>query len=276
MGILLQILKIAALIILGLVVLVAIGFQVQPRPFSPFSQRTPALRTVPLPAGLPAPVERFYRVVYGDEIPVIELAVITGRAAMRPAGPFMLPGRFRFSHNAGQGYRHYIEMTLFGFPILKVNERYVDGKSLARLPFGVSVDNDPNTNQGAALGLWAELVWMPSIFITDPRVHWEPVDDHTALLVVPFENAAETFVVRFNPDTGLIAYLESMRYHGAESKAKTLWINEAREWSTFDGKPFQKKGAAIWMDDGKAWAVFEVDEVVYNVDVQEYLYAEGE
>jgi hypothetical protein len=40
-----------------------------------------------------------------------------------------LPGRFRFIHDAGKDYRHYIEVTLFGFPIMKVNEFYLDGKS---------------------------------------------------------------------------------------------------------------------------------------------------
>jgi hypothetical protein len=33
---------------------------------------------MPLPDGLPAPVERFYRQVYGDDVPRIESAVITG------------------------------------------------------------------------------------------------------------------------------------------------------------------------------------------------------
>lgn len=56
-----------------------LGLQITPAPFSLHPERTPALETVPLPEGLPAPVERFYKTVYGDEIPVIETAVIQGR-----------------------------------------------------------------------------------------------------------------------------------------------------------------------------------------------------
>ena len=36
--------------------------------------------------------------------------------------------RLRFTHTAGQDYRHYIEATIFGYPLIKVNESYLDGK----------------------------------------------------------------------------------------------------------------------------------------------------
>ncbi len=34
-------------------------------------------------------------------------------------------------------------------------------------------------------------------------------------------------------------------------------------------------GAAIWMDDGKPWAVFTVEDIVFNVDVKEYIRQKG-
>lgn len=87
-----------------------LGLQVKPRPFAPFPQEAPALKTVPLPAGLPVPVERFYKTVYGDQVPVVETAVIKGRAVISPFG-VKFPARFIFVHNAGRDYRHYIEAT---------------------------------------------------------------------------------------------------------------------------------------------------------------------
>src|ERR671933_322688 len=50
------------------------GLQVQPAPFPavPGTPTPPA--TVPLPTGLPAPVERFYRQIYGEQVPVIGTA----------------------------------------------------------------------------------------------------------------------------------------------------------------------------------------------------------
>ena len=66
-----------------------------------------------------------------------------------------------------------------------------------------------------------------------------------------------------------------MRYHGPESQSKTLWLNEAREWSQVNETLLNKTGAAIWMDDGKPWAVFTIADIVYNVDVSEYIRAKG-
>jgi len=93
--------------------------------------------------------------------------------------------------------------------------------------------------------------------------------------VVPFEDTEETFVVRFDPETGLISYFESMRYHGAESTAKVLWLNESREWGTLNGQTTLMVGAAIWMDNGKPWAIFTLEDIVFNVDVGEYIRAKG-
>lgn len=260
---------VAAVVLLGWV-----GLRIMPAPFRAFPGQAPVLKTVPLPTGLPAPVERFYRQVYGDSVPVIESAVVSGRARLRPFGPFYLPARFRFTHIAGQSYRHYIEATFFGIPIFKVNERYLDGKSLAETPVGI-VDDDPKQNQAANLGMWSESLWFPAIFLTDPRVRWEAVDEVTALLIVPFEDTEETYVVRFDADSGLISYFESMRYQGPESEAKILWLNESMAWSEINGVLTSKTGAAIWLDQREPWAIFDVEDIVFNADVQEYIRQKG-
>jgi hypothetical protein len=263
-------------ILIGLVVLVVIlwiGLKIKPKPFVRIPVQDLDLTKVTLPDDLPAPVERFYRKVFGDQVPIIESAVISGRAKMRMFW-ITLPGHFRFIHDAGKDYRHYIEVTLFGFPIMKVNEFYLDGNSRLELPFGVT-ENEPKVNQAANLGLWAESVWLPSIFITDPRVSWEPVDENTALLRVPFGENTETFVARFDPQTGLLSHTEAMRYKDAADEAKTLWINESTAWEDLNDQLTMTVGAVTWFDDGSPWAVFSVDEVVYNVEVGEYVQRRG-
>jgi hypothetical protein len=254
-------------------ILAWLGLQVQPAAFPPYPDPAPVLQSQEIPEGLPAPVERYYRTLYGDQVPVVTSAVITGRADMRVIG-ITFPARFRFIHEAGKDYRHYIEATLWGIPIMKVNEQYLDGHGRMELPVGV-IENEPKVDQGANLGLWAESLWLPSIFLTDNRVRWVAVDEVTAVLVVPFGEEEERFVVRFDPETGLPHLFEAMRYKSADSESKTLWLNEVLEWGKLDGKFILLTGSATWIDEGSPWAVFRVEEVIYNVDVEDYLCHKG-
>ncbi len=207
-----------------------LGFQIEPSPFPDYPEAQPAsIETVALPADLPAPVERFYRAVYGNDIPVIQTVVIQGRGVMRPFMNIPIPARFVFVHNAGKDYRHYFEAALFGIPLLKVNEGYLDGASFFESPMGTYFD-EANANQGANLALWAEAIWFPSLWVTDPLVRWEPVDKYSALLYVPYEKTEESFLVRFNPQTGLIDMMEAMRYRElGQGQPKILWIVSAEE-----------------------------------------------
>jgi hypothetical protein len=258
-----------------LVVLLALGWaglQVKPASFPLYAQGV-RLETTALPQNLPAPVERFYQKIYGDQIPVVNSAVITGRATMRIMS-ITFPARFRFTHEAGQNYRHFIEATWFGLPIMKVNETYLDGNSRLELPFGVT-EHEPKINQAANLGLWSETIWFPAYFLTDTRVHWESVDDVTAFLVVPFAESSERFLVRFDPETGLITMLESMRYREASHERKILWLNDVLEWGKVNGYMLPRRAALTWFDQGRPWANFTVEDVVYNADVKDYVRAKG-
>ena len=255
-------------VLVGLALLGWAGLQITPRAFTDLEPpaTTPAttLATAPLPDDLPAPVERFYRELYGEQVPIIDTAVISGRGTMRIAG-VTLPVRWRFLHDTGQAYRHRIETTWFGLRTLAIDERYLDGTARLELPMGVV--EGPNVDQGANLALWAEAVWMPAVWVTDPRVRWEPIDEHTAVLVVPFDAEEETFVARFDPDTGLLQLLESMRFKGEDDATRTLWLNEVTAWSELDGQLQPIETAVTWFDEGSPWAVLTTEQVVYDLEL---------
>lgn len=260
-------------IIFILILLLWIGLQISPKPFPAYEGIPQSAGSIALPADLPPPVHRYYEELFGDEVPVIHSAVISGRATLRVNG-LKFPSRFRFTHVAGHDYRHYIEATIFAIPLLKVNESFIDGNARMEIP-GSVIENEEKIDMAANLGLWAESIWLPSVFITDPRVRWEADDDQSALLHVPFRGGEDVFKVQFDPKTGLLSSMESMRWKEATSEHKTRWTNEVVGWADLNGVRIPSPGTVTWEDDGVPWAVFTVEEIVYNSEVSEYVHERG-
>lgn len=69
------------------------------------------------------------------------------------------------------------------------------------------------------------------------------------MLVVPFGEKQDHLVVRFDPETGKVLFFETMRYKSKTGKM-TLWVN------------------GTWVEDGKPWIHTQVEEMVFNEDVQ--------
>jgi hypothetical protein len=49
----------------------------------------------------------------------------------------------------------------------------------------------------------------------------------------------------------------------------------ALDWGSISGHTVATTGAVTWFDEGTPWAVFRVEEVIYHIDVQEYVRAKG-
>jgi len=243
---------ILAIIAAALLFVAWLGLRIQPAPFPSFGKQTAPLKTVPLPQDLPAPVERFFRATYGESqdsgviIPVIHSAALSGRGRMSPLG-FSMPMRFRFLYDQNHDYRAFIEATFFGLRFMQGDESYVDGVGIARMPTGI--DQGPWFDESMILRVWCEiLTWFPAALLTDERVHWEAVDEHTALLVVPFNGQGKKIVVRFNADTGLVDYFEVVKHRTKD--VRMLWIN------------------AIWFDKGKPWIFMDIEEKLFNIETR--------
>jgi hypothetical protein len=251
-----------------------LGLRVEPAPFPPYPDRPAVRNAVALPAGLPPPVERYARLALGDRVPRTDSAVLTGRGRLRLSG-MTFPARLRFVHAAGRAYRHDVDATVFGWPLMRINERYVDGRARLELPVGVVAD-EPKVDQGANLALWGEEVfWLPSVLFVDPRVCWEPVDATSARLVVPFGATEDGFTVTFDAATGLLRRLEALRYRSASDAAKIPRSIEPLGWRELGGMRLPSPVAVTWADEGTPWLVMAVEEATYNVDVTARLQAAG-
>ena len=119
----------------------------------------------------------------GEEMPLIETAVLTGRGTLRFNG-ITFPAQYRLLHDVGHDYRQIFTATYYGRPLLTADETYIDGRAVLNTPVGV-IENDPEVDSAANLALWGLAMMMPSAYLTDSRVRWEAIDEQSARLVIP-------------------------------------------------------------------------------------------
>lgn len=240
-----------AIVLIVLVFLIWLGLKIQPAPFPAFAKPADAPQNMPLPKNLPAPVERFYRQTYGETVPLIHTAVLSGRGKMAPFGLWM-PLCFGFIYEVGKDYRALIQTTFFNLPLMGGDETYINGDAIGRMPTGT--DEGPWFDEAMNVRVWIEmLTWLPAALLNDARVQWMAVDDEMALLGVPFGEKTQWVVVRFDPQTGKISYVETMKARNATTRV--LWIN------------------SVWLDQGKPWVVVNMEDTVFNVDVSEAIHS---
>jgi hypothetical protein len=75
----------------------------------------------------------------------------------------------------------------------------------------------------------------------------------------------------------MIDTMAAMRYREAGAgKSKILWITRNEPGDSISGTKISKVGSATWQDQGSPWAFFTLEDVVYNVDVSEYIHSRGQ
>jgi hypothetical protein len=252
-----------------------LGIYIRPKPFPPFPEETPLLRTTPLPNELPGPVERFYRTVYGNELPAIKAAVILGCGIIKSFLNIPIPVRFVFVHNAAKDYRLYYEGTIFGVPFLKVNEGYINGTTFINRP-EARIANNVSGKQISSFGVWAEAIWIPAIWETYPCARWKPVDADTAILCLPSENLEDNYLIHFDSSTGLIDAMESTCYSENGKEQIKLRRNPQNEFPRLSSrKSLDPESSVLCLDQGSPWVYINAEKIIFNVDVDIYIRQSG-
>ena len=130
-------------------------------------------------------------------------------------------------------------------------------------------DSVEKFDQGQNLALWAEAAYTtPSVLVLDPRVRWEPIDNTSARLLVPFGDSEDSLRVEFDPETGLITQMSGMRYRDQE-ETKTPWRGEYSDWRAVRGIKVPHRVVGTWEDWEEPYVILEIEGAEYNVDVSE-------
>jgi hypothetical protein len=275
------------LILVGLGVL---GFVIPPRPFRSHPAPTHLSHPVAFQTDLPEPVRKHFARTIGEmaegqtrpdglcdsavEIPliaeaapVIESAVVWGRGRVFIRGVW-LPHRFKAWYRPGESYYRRMEITWYQRPVIRAIDKCINGEGMFQM--GDRVERGSRIDQNQVLMLWAETVWMPSVFVHHPLVQWSPVDEVTARLVVPFGAHTDSLLAHFDSETGCMTHLSANRFP-QDSDVKEPWRIDLLLWKSFHGMLIPCQVAVAWGESGSPWSYWTVDGVAYNVNVSDQL-----
>ncbi len=257
-------------IVAVLLTIVWLGFQIEPESFPSHPEDTKDAGTVNVSPDIPEPVKRYFEATAGSHVPVMRSAVVWGKAKLRINGIWM-PVRSKTYYFSGQAFHRYMEVTWFSWTILKVSDVYRNGKGFTKIEGMLNkTETGEKIDQGSNLALWAEIVFIPSVSLTDTRARWGVVDNDSARLVVPNGEKNDSLDFKFDPKTGLITQILAMRYKG-QNEEKTPWLINITEWMTSHYVKIPSRFSVTGEDEGSPWSYWTVEDVEYNVDVGEMI-----
>ena len=215
-------------------------------------------------AGLPAPVQRYFRHVLRDGQPYLR------GLRLRHTGRFKTDLQKDWVPIEGE---QYLTTDPPGFiwqgttRQFTARDEYVAGRGrlLVRLLGAVPIVQGagPHYNQGELLRWLGESTWLPTSLLPREHLHWTAVDDHTAQLT--FTHAGETvaYRVRFN-ERDEIAECETQRYQGEATLLP--WVGRFGQYQERHGVCVPTWAEASWVVDGQRqpYAQFIVQEFEFE------------
>jgi hypothetical protein len=260
-----------AVIFMGIIWL---GFQIEPKSFSAHPEKMKEAGAIIVPTNIPKPVMRYYEAAAGSHVSEVRSAVVWGKAKLRINGIWM-PVRFKAYYLPGQAFLRYLEVTWFGKTIIKVSDSYMNGEGVMKIEGLLNMkETGEKIDQGQNLAMWGETVFIPSFVIADTRAHWEAVDNDSVRLVVPYGEQNDSLDFKFDPKTGLIKQISTMRYKG-QNEEKTPWQINITEWMTSHYVKIPSRYTLTWEDEGSPWSYWTVEGVEYNIDIADNLSVGG-
>ena len=206
--------------------------------------------------GMPAPVQRYFRLALQDGQPIVTAASVTHTGTFNMSAtaeqwrPFTSTQRV-ITRRPGFDWDARI-MMLPGVPA-HVHDAYIAGEGLLRgALFGlvpvVHIAGTPEIARGELLRFFAEAAWYPTALLPSQGVRWEAVDDTSARATLTDGSLAVTMLFRFNA-TGLI---DTAR---AESRARVVdgktesapWQGRFWNYTERDGMQVPLDGEVAWM-----------------------------
>ena len=215
-------------------------------------------------AGLPAPVQRYFRHVLTEGQPYLR------GLRLRHGGQFKTDLKKAWMAITGE---QYITTDPAGF-IWEGSPRWFvardayeagRGSLRVRLLGAVPIVNGhgPHYDEGELQRWLAETTWLPTALLPGAGIAWTAVDEHSAQLTFTQGGQSVTCLMRFN-ERDEIEACEASRYF--DETTRRPWVCRYARYRRWHGVLIPTMGEAAWVVDGQeqSYARFVVQELEYE------------
>ncbi len=228
------------------------------------ASRAPAVARVDLErelAGLPPPVQRFFRAALTDGLPIARGVTVAHRGTFNmgadPDAPQWKPFTSRQVVVINRpGFVWDGRIAMAPGIAARVHDAYVAGEgrlhaTAAGLVTLADLRGTPEVDRGELMRSLAEAAWLPTALLPSQGVRWAPVDDTRADATLRDGNTEVTLRFAFGPD-GLIRTVRS-ESRGREVNGRFVPTPWEGRWSNVQprgGMRIPIDGEVAWLLDG--------------------------
>ena len=206
--------------------------------------------------GLPAPVQRYFRVALTDGQPIVTAVTLTQSGLFNLSAtadqwkPFTATQHFT---TARAGFVWNAAIMMFpGVPV-RVVDAFITGEGLLRPTIlGLyslgTLQGQGEIARGELLRHFAESVWFPTALLPSQGVVWQPVDDTSAKATMTDGPIAVTMLFRFGKDDMVASvYVEGRGTTVGKIPVLVPWECRMSNYQTKDGMRVPLTGEALYL-----------------------------
>lgn len=209
-------------------------------------------------AGLPPPVQRYFRHVLTDGQPIVQQVTLQQVGVLRTslteaswssftARQTVIPPAVSFVWNAK------VKLPLTAR--IRVLDSFIAGVGAGRVSllsaFPLSSESgSPELNSGALHRYLAEAVWYPTALLPQAGVKWSPIDDELAIATLTESRITVLLVFRFNNAAEVISIYTPTRFRCFEGDYQQMpWEGHFDNYHRKDGMYVPLYGEVGWYSD---------------------------
>ena len=226
-------------------------------------------------AGLPTPVQRYFRAVLKEGQPLVAAVAVehTGTFNMSETGEQWKP--FKSTQRVITGHPGFVwdaRVCMAPTMTVRVQDAYIAGEGIliAKLFGLLTVMEQPGTPElahGELMRFFAEAAWYPTVLLPGQGVVWEAIDDTQAGATLT--DGATTVSVVFHFDTqGLISSVHSdARYREVDRmQVATPWQGRFWDYELRDGMLIPLEGEVAWVLPEGLWPYWRghIEQIEYE------------